>query len=283
MSGLTYDDICEPVPLDWLPRLDRPDAQPQNDLEQRWIRDGALHLPGFMPATLVERYASARAANPAWADGRGAAFLDSPEMRDLALHLPLVDLLSDLLGDEVGLTLSLTGWISTEREWHQDGYLNPPQMASHYIAVWIALADIDPDCGPFSYVPGSHRWPAMSGQKVRDLLTRREAADPMWPAHSDRFTTPLFESEIERRGARPEVFLAGAGDVLIWHSRLVHCGSAPRVPGLERRSLIAHYSVISRRTDMPYWAQHEGGGFFAHLGPVTARETVRRVSRESFR
>lgn len=283
MKPEAYETVCDAVPEDWLPRLDRPGADTDIPFEQRWIKDGALILPGFMPYQLVEAYCAEREKLPDWADARATGYLDSPTMRDLALHPPLLSLLSSLLGGEVGLTLSLSGWISTEREWHQDGYLNPPEIAGHYIAVWFALGDIHPDCGPFGYVPGSHRWPAMSGEKVRALLTPEEAADPLWPKHADRFTTPMIEAEIAARDAQPQVFLGHKGDVLIWHSRLVHCGMKPNIPGMERRGLIAHYSVIKHRTDMPWWARHEGGGAFACFPgalTVTGREPVEILTRE---
>ena len=65
------------------------------------------------------------------------------------------------------LSLALTGWVSTERNWHQDDYLNPPDVDAWYVAAWLALDDIPSGSGPFQYVPGSHRWPAIRGDKVR--------------------------------------------------------------------------------------------------------------------
>ena len=45
------------------------------------------------------------------------------------------------------LHLALTGWISTQRDWHQDDYLNPPFVANWYAAVWMALDDISAESG----------------------------------------------------------------------------------------------------------------------------------------
>jgi ectoine hydroxylase-related dioxygenase (phytanoyl-CoA dioxygenase family) len=156
------------------------------------------------------------------------------------------------------LHLALTGWVSTERNWHQDDYLNPDFVNSWYCAVWMALDHIEPDCGPFQYVPGSQRWPLMRGGKVRSFLTEEESSrreGPLgyneWPKYSERYVVPAIEAEIEARGAPPITFLAEKGDVLIWHGRLMHRGSAPLVPGKERRSLITHYSGRGHREDMP--------------------------------
>jgi len=94
-------------------------------------------------------------------------------MRYLLLYPPLMAKLKEVIGEEMILHLCLTGWVSTQRGWHQDDYLNPSFVNSWRTAVWIALGDIH---GPFEYVLGSHRWPLMRGEKVRALLTDEERA-----------------------------------------------------------------------------------------------------------
>jgi len=163
------------------------------------------------------------------------------------------------------LHLNLTGWVSTERDWHQDNYLNPPEVNGHYAGVWTALDQIQADAGPFEFVPGSHRWPIIRQAKVLELLGYDNGDDPSWPWASERLLTPFFEREIASTGLKPERFLGAKGDVLIWHSRLVHRGSLPERPNAERRSMIAHYSAISRRADMRRTRQHPGGGQYFFL------------------
>jgi ectoine hydroxylase-related dioxygenase (phytanoyl-CoA dioxygenase family) len=132
----------------------------------------------------------------------------------------------------------------------------------------MALDDIDPASGPFEYVPGSHRWPLLRGEKVRSFLTEEEIAGrehgiSHWPKLSERFVTPAVEAEIKRRGVKIRDFIARKGDVLIWHGRLMHRGSMPAHPGLERRALIAHYSGINHRPDMPGRELDENGHAYA--------------------
>jgi ectoine hydroxylase-related dioxygenase (phytanoyl-CoA dioxygenase family) len=50
-----------------------------------------------------------------------------------------------------------------------------------------------------------------------------------------------LETEIKKRGAKPEVFLARKGDVLIWHANLLHGGMPVLNPKLTRKSMVAHY------------------------------------------
>jgi hypothetical protein len=254
-----------------LPPLDRPDldAAALTPEQGAWRRDGVVILRNFLPDTLTDRYIARRAAlNAAGGWASPVPYLQVPELRNLALHPPLMAMLEHLLGEKMLLHLALTGWISTERNWHQDDYLNPPFVNSWYAAVWIALDHIDPASGPFEYVPGSHRWPVMRGEKVRACLTeeelsRREGGLNHWPKYAERFVTPAIEAEIARRGAKVQRFLGAKGDVLIWHGRLMHRGSLPLQPGRERRSLIVHYSGVEHRSDMLERAHDENGQAYA--------------------
>lgn len=163
------------------------------------------------------------------------------------------------IDEPMGVNLNLTGWVSTQRDWHADSYLNEPEVGDFYGAAWIALGDIHPDSGPFQYVPGSHRWP----QVTRETIGRYfDLTDPAWPKHSEELLTPLFEEYIERMGVEPVTYLPEAGDVLLWHGRLCHRGSRPNTPGMYRPALIAHYSGIHHRPQMPSALRSDAGGYY---------------------
>jgi hypothetical protein len=254
-----------------LPPLDRPgvDDAALTPQQRSWRRDGVVILPKFLPDHLTDPYIARRRmldSPGGWASP--VPYLQVPELRALALYPPLMAVLQQLIGEEMLLHLALTGWVSTERNWHQDDYLNPPFVNSWYAAVWIALDHIDPASGPFEYVPGSHRWPVMRGEKVRGFLTdeertRLDDGTNHWPKYAERFVTPAIEAEIARTGARSRTFLGEKGDVLIWHGRLMHRGSLAADPGRERRSLIVHYSGIGHRPDMVEQARDENGQAYA--------------------
>jgi SAM-dependent methyltransferase len=265
-TEISWSDLSEDVPDNALPPLDRqtPPAQQQlTPAQSFWRENGYLVVPGLVPDTLIDRYCTVR-QQVSHAEGwhSPTPYMDVPEIRDLCLYQPLCDQLEQLLGEPVGLHLNLTGWVSTERDWHQDDYLNPPAVNGHYIAVWMALDTITSDCGPFEFVPGSHRWPIIRQSKVLNLLGHPDASDRHWPAESERVLTPFFEDQIKRRGAHVERFLGKRGDVLIWHARLLHRGSLPLRPSAERRTIISHYSALTRRPDMPIKRRHPGGGWY---------------------
>lgn len=252
---------------DALPPLDRAAAPPAMSADQAfWRANGYLILKRFMPEPLIDRYCAVKERIP---DHLGfpspVPYLQIAELRDLCLYKPLADKLRELISRPMGLILNLTQWRSTERNWHQDDYLNPDFITCWYAAVWIALDDIHPDSGPFEFVPGSHRWPLMRGEPVRARLKEPYRSSGQWPKYAEYFTNGAYQDEIARTGARVEPFLARKGDVLVWHSRLVHRGSEPRVPGMRRKTCIAHYTALDRsREDVAYTA--EGVPYFLVRG-----------------
>lgn len=236
-----------------------------------WATRGYVVLPGFLPDDLIDLYSAEwRAAGNGpggWPDS--TPYMRSPALRDLCCYGPLQQVLAHLIGEPMGVHLNLTGWVSTERDWHADSYLNAPYVGGHYAAVWMALDDIDPRSGPFQIVPGSCRWPQVSQAKIKAALGE-DGTVPMWPKHSERILTPLYEREIAERGAEVFTWVPSRGDVLVWNGRAVHRGSRAEVPGMERRACIAHYSGVSHRPDMPPALPHGGGHYFPlEGGPVS--------------
>lgn len=238
---------------------------------QQWDRDGVLHLEGIIPGDLIDAYVEERTrmlqGTPKWRLGwySPTPYLFVPTMKALALYRPLTESISPLIGGhEPGLHLCLTGFQSTQRAWHQDRYLNPETVGERYIAAWIVLDDVHEDSGPFEYIPGSQNWPVIERQKVWDAMKRmgQEFHPDHWPSDSQGWVGEACELESYNRGGQIKSFLGKKGDVLLWHASLIHRGSKPRNPTLERRSLIAHYSSIHARPDMPDLRREANGSYF---------------------
>ncbi len=193
-------------------------------------------------------------------------YLRSAPLMEICTNLSIAKVWTDLLaGEPAGVHLNLTGWVSTERNWHSDYYLNESCVGDHYGAIWVALDDVHPDSGPFEYYPGSHLWEGVvTKRKIGQAVDLR---DPRWPAHSEAVLAPLIEAEAARRGVEKVTYLPKRGDVLFWHGRLYHRGSKANVKNMYRGALIAHYSGINHRQDMPAAVRHpRHGGFYFPLG-----------------
>ena len=264
-KGFYEADVIEDWPhRNELPWLDNEENEPETDMQAEWQDDGLVILPQFMPEEFIEDY------KKAWLKDneerpRGWPFdvpyMYVPALGDMLAYKPMTDIMTDLIGEPLGVHLNLTGWVSTQRNWHQDGYLNPDTNRDFYMAVWIALDDIDPDSGPFQFVRGSHKFPVITNEKILEALGDNAVADPKWPVRSEEILTPLFEQLIEDADLQVEDFIAKKGDVLLWHSRLMHRGSTPNNPDIQRRSCIAHYSGITHRPDMPIPLSRLGGKY----------------------
>ncbi len=247
-------------------RADNPDTIRSRPAAQ-YADDGYLIVPRLLDDATIDRYCHEFTAEFPPALGGGGwqyptPYMDRPFIADLVCDGRIAEFAADLIGEPMAVHLNLSGWRSTTRNWHQDGYLNPDSNLDWYVAVWIALDDIDPAAGPFEFIPGSHRLFDVIRHDRMIAALHPDERGPLWPTHSERLLTPFFETEIAERELPVHQFLAHKGDVLFWHSRLLHRGSIPTNPDLERRAMIAHYSGIHHRPDMPTPRRRRNGWLF---------------------
>ena len=276
----SFADLSEMPDTSRIPPIDRPDIDESllSPDQLAWRRDGVVIKRGFIENAVVRRYINRRLqleqvslSKHMFGWETPTPYEHVPELRDLSLYPPLMHLMQSLVGEKMLLHLNLTGWLSTERNWHQDDYLNPPHVNGWYAAAWIALATIRDEAGPFEYIPGSHRWPLLRQARVKQFMSpqnlakRNAVGSETWPRDSEGFVVPAIEAEIAARAPEIRRFTAEAGDVLIWHGRLMHRGTKATAIGLNawRPALIAHYSGINHRHDMARRATDANGHAYA--------------------
>jgi len=240
--------------------------------QQTYRKNGCLVKRGFIPSELIDEYFSLRERLDLGVGEFDSVtnYVEYLPVRRIACYPPLIKLLNELHSAEMGLIFTLTKLQSTQRGWHQDAYLDHDDALPR-LAVWIALGDVTAECGPFEYVEGSHRWPALSNLKVNNFLKE----DFHWPAAqrnkkpgvlpwgriSEAFVDPAVHKEMARQGVKPKQFLAKKGDLLIWYGRLMHRGSKATNPGATRPALIGHFAPVFER-DRGVFLRDKNGGFF---------------------
>jgi hypothetical protein len=274
----TFADLSDLPDPRLIPPNDRPgiDESSLTSDQLAWRHDGVVIKRGLIPESVLRPYINRRLlleqeslTKHMYGWETPTPYEHVPELRDLCLYPPLMDAMRTLVGEPMLLHLVLTGWVSTERNWHQDDYLNPPHVNGWYAAAWIALANIRDDAGPFEYIPGSHRWPLLRQDRVKrwmppeDLAKRTSIGTERWPSDSESFVVPAVEAEIAARAPEIRRFTANAGDVLIWHGRLMHRGTKATGANAWRPTAIAHYSGLHHRPDMKRIATDANGQAYA--------------------
>lgn len=278
----------------WTDRLDADDVlegrlrtgevtERQGDLLRRFIRDGALELPGAVPPPLID--AVAREFRDAFAGGNPDIWVEHviddvrhfaparPELEQLpgkmldlhgysattrdAVFAPEVRELLTLLFEGPILAFQSLGFVrGTEQPAHRDSAYVVVSAPMEMVASWMALEDVGPGSGELEYFAGSHR----IGERL--LVEGRKDVPAEIPDHGEYLESlraAAVAAGCERRG-----FLAKKGDILLWSADLLHGGSRVEDPTLSRRSLVTHYCPASRQP-----------GYFAyapHSEPVLHRE-----------
>lgn len=162
---------------------------------------------------------------------------------DVALRLYLHPLLhryaSLLLGETAVATQSLYFEFGSQQALHRDSTVVPTPEFGRLVAAWIALEDIAPESGPLMYVPQSQRFPFYA------FSTGRYTYDPTADSASDVTTAVSFyNAQLELSGLPVKHFLARRGEVLLWHSALMHGGAPPANEVRTRKSFVVHYSTL---------------------------------------
>lgn len=247
---------------------------------QRYYRDhGYLIVRNLIPNELIDRYLALRERLSLGQDQfvDATPYIEHREIRDVACYKPLMDIIRELHSCEMGLIFTLTGFVSTQRGWHQDAYLDD-EDALPRLAVWIACGSLTKDVGPFEYVPGSHRWMGLSNKKINEFLKpeyrwpnghrARKAGVPGWGRISEAFVDPSVYAKIDRDNAEVHEFTAEKGDVLLWYGRLMHRGSPPRSDGATRPGLIGHYAPIFEKERGLFAKTTDGCRFIVPPGKI---------------
>jgi len=187
--------------------------------------------------------------------------VDLQAVSEVALRLYLEPTLhryaSLILGETAVATQSLYFEFGSQQVLHRDSTVVPTKEFGHLVAAWIALEDIADEAGPLMYVPGSQRF------RFYEFAPGRCLYDPTADSASDvEKAMAFYEKQLTESGLPTRRFLARRGEVLLWHSALMHGGAATVDEARTRKSLVVHYSTLaSHRTRLGAVSEDKNDGF----------------------
>lgn len=159
---------------------------------------------------------------------RDVAFRRFATRRDLAVAL------GELLSDDVRLSQCHHNCIMTKHpgfssatRWHQDvryWSFDRPDLVS----VWLALGSETPANGALQVIPGSHRLELDRGRLDRDLFLRADLAE----------NRTLID--------RAQTVELGAGDVLLFSSRLFHAAGRNDTDDVKLSVVFSYHAAANR-------------------------------------
>lgn len=246
---------CGPLP--WLDRPDAPEkiedlsvSRETADKYHQWRSDGYLVLEGLIDsATLDTAWAAYERAveekrielppseypNDPYPGRSLSPHLQVPEIDGLLNHPEICSWVKSLSGHTPIPYQTIASSSGSEQKVHSDSVHMTTFPLGYMIAAWIAVEDIDADCGPVVYYPGSHRLPYLSSRSVG--ITEKSADYSAYKAKYE----PAIEALIEQENLKPEYLTVKKGDVMLWHANLLHGGSRRNNIELSRKAVVCHY------------------------------------------
>jgi hypothetical protein len=232
------------------------------DAKQAFERDGFLMFDPEIPEETIDRavadaelgprggWPRFRRRDPPPDPGRVTdAWTISPDVKAIALAPAVLRLLQTLYEREPRPFQTLNFKVGTQQAPHADAVHFNTEPPGYMCGVWVAMEDVDSDCGPLVYYPGSQKLPYASPQEVGiEIAPGQEAVSH--EEYEARYE-PYIGRLIERERLEPHYATLRKGQAMVWAANLLHGGSPVKVPGRTRRSQVTHYTFDGARLWTP--------------------------------
>lgn len=173
----------------------------------------------------------------------------STSVKRIALAPAVLELLKTLYGREAHPFQTLNFKFGTQQRPHADAVHFNTEPPGFMCGVWVAMEDIDADCGPLVYYPGSHKLPYASPSDVGIHIEAGQQA-VSHEEYEARYE-PYIDQLIERHGLEPRYAILRKGQAVVWSANVLHGGSPVGVAGRTRRSQVTHYVFEGARLWTP--------------------------------
>ncbi len=229
---------------DTLPKLSSyKELSPQRQAELlSWSDDGYIILKGFFSTERVARINAE--INQLEQNGKarwvGNKMMFAIHYSDIILAASadpdLMHIIDMLMGKQMELFQSINFLTGSEQRTHSDSFHMSTFPYGNIIAAWIALEATDANNGPLHYYPGSHKLPYIINKDYDNAGSSIFIGNKPYQAYEDKIASILTEHNYDRK-----LLFAEPGDVLLWHSNLLHGGEPHRDKSKTRKSLVTHY------------------------------------------
>lgn len=164
----------------------------------------------------------------------------SQSLAKLVADAHVMSFIEMMMEEEPVATQSLYFSYGSNQSLHRDPWFVVTTPIANLFASWLALEDVTAKAGPLRYVPGSHRLP-YSPLNTGDIVFH----DPSVRQDEREAHIHKMHEGIRDSGLVVEEFLPQKGEVLIWHSSLVHGGAPVSDSAASRNSFVVHYDAMS--------------------------------------
>ncbi len=164
------------------------------------------------------------------------AIYQSALLRSIGENKDLLALLSALMGREAVLFQSINFIHGSEQRTHSDSIHMTTYPLGGLAACWLALENVGPEQGPLHYYPGSHKLPYYLNKDYGNEGSYFFTGKKTYGEYED-----FMQKKIHELGLVKQTFIAGKGDLLIWHANLFHGGEPHTEKKKTRRSMVFHY------------------------------------------
>jgi ectoine hydroxylase-related dioxygenase (phytanoyl-CoA dioxygenase family) len=147
----------------------------------------------------------------------------------LAFNKKIMNILYQLYNRKPVPFQTLNFYLGTEQKIHSDQIHFCSDPKNFMCGVWIALEDVSMDSGPLIYYPGSHKLPFYTMQRLK-----------IEPGNYLEYENKI-EEKVKTFGLKPKYGTIKKGDIIIWHSNILHGGSKRNNINLTRKSIVIHY------------------------------------------
>lgn len=164
------------------------------------------------------------------------AFQFSEEVRSLAIHPKILSTLTELIGGDYFPFQTLNFEKGTQQKLHSDWYHFAPSNNKGLAGVWIAFEDTSSDNGALLVVPGSHKLPYYYPSDLKIKIGSNKNPYKFYEKYEQ-----AIEKLVQTEGLTTKLVPLKKGQILIWHSNLIHGGSEILLNEKTRYSQVTHY------------------------------------------